>query len=244
MAAPIQPETSTTLPPASEPATDPFAEQREAVRQQVLAEAAQVYGAGLADAERRAREATEALNASRNTPATPTPPVDSATYFADPETHNRRMIQEELAKAVAPLNQLAQETRNQNAYMTAKGQLRMHPNVGQHLQQIEHILDQEARFLQQVDMNSVGALAVNIIGRAYAGMIPGVTLGAVAPVISRQVPPPQVPPSAARTPAPTPAVIELTEQQRAVARFQGLSDEQYIALLNSDGSLTGLRAVK
>lgn len=237
-----------TLPTGQQPTdtteqqvTDPFEQARAEARQAALAEAAGVYGSAIQDAERRAREAQEQLNAARVSTQTPPKTVESAEYFADPVSHTRNLIREELAQAVAPLNELARQTQNQNTYMQVKQQLRMHPQLGPHFAAIESVLDQEARYLNQIDVNSVGALAVNIIGRANLGMIPGVALGAPA----RPVAPPQVPPAAPRNVPTAPTTpVELTEDQRRLARMNGMTDEQYIAFTNNDGSLATLRGIK
>lgn len=242
--------TDTTLPPVTEENTDPFAEQRAQVvaeaRQAALAEAATVYGQAAQDAERRAREA-EAKLAERAAaaPAAPTQ-IDSTEFFSDPQRHTRQIIQEELRSSVGPLNQFMQQTQQQNQYQAIKSQLSMHPQLAPYMGQISNQLDMEAQYLQAVNQQSVAALAFNIIGRAMAGVIPGVALNGgvtqAAPVIPGA--PPQVAPSAAVVKKQTGVKIELNEHQRAVARMNKLTDEQYIKWTESDGSITSLREIK
>lgn len=258
MSSPIQPEqTSTTEPQVTEPqvteADDPFAEEREKIRAQVrqetLAEAAQVYGGALSEAEKRAREYEERLKTTSQASTTPVKQVDSTEFFTDPHTHTRELVRQELAAAVGPLNDFVAQQRNQSAYQMIKQQLSMNPQLAPHMASISHQLDLEAAQLQVINQNTVGMLAINIIGRAVAGFLPGVTLGGttaapVAQIPQRMSAPPQVPPASPATAKPVTQKIELTEQQLAVARMNGQTPEQYIAWTNSDGNINTLRGLK
>lgn len=232
--------TDTTQPPV----TDPFEAERAKVRQEVLAETQGIYQGAILDAERRANEARSELETLRRAPtAPPVSDPSSADFFADPMSHTRNLVRDELARAVAPLNQLALETRNASAYAQIKNQIRIDPRFAPHMASIEPLLDQEAQYLNEVTMNSVGTLAVNILGRIVIGAIPGFA-PTVANTPTRQVPPVAVPPSAPTVPRTVPTAITLTEDQLKIARLWGMSPEQYLAYTNSEGSIDSLKGIK
>jgi hypothetical protein len=236
-------QTSTTEQQASEQQADPFAAEREKVRNAAIAEAAGAYGSALQDAERRANQASQRIaELERDRASVPKKPDDPTAFLANPQTNIREIIREELAATAGTINQFMQQQSAATAYQQIKAQLRIQPGLDKVMPQVEAYLDQQYIHLNPLNAGAVAGLAMTLLGQVTAGFLQPLVKTESAPV--KPLPNPSLQPSAPVKPEPTKTTaVELTEQQRRIARIQGMTDEEYAAWMGSTGIITDDRKI-
>lgn len=162
-----------------------------------------------------------------------TPPVKEEVTLEQGDTFNnpekfRQVIQNDLNRAVAPLNDFVAQTKRQQDYQNLKAQfIQAQPAI----RQIEHLIDQEYRSNPNlsVDSNTLFATIERVVGRiAMSGGFNNNTQQ-TPKQDTNVIPPNNIPPSRS---APTPAKAKIneadfTENDRRLARENGMSLEEY-----------------
>jgi hypothetical protein len=213
---PIQPEIPQTppqdSPPLNQPTDDPIARQLSAIANMIAAQ----------------QTAIEELKAKQNAPVNTTPPhdpsADAQLMFQDPRT----LIREEVTNAVKPLNEFRMQMQRQNQYMALKGQIRNYfPNLAPYWSNIESQLDQAFSAGQLDPTPQALNFAVNAI---VGNMVNSGMINPSAPSVKPSSPvPPNIPSSPPPPPTPPkPQLRELTEQEKTIARMNGMTAEQYL----------------
>lgn len=205
-----------------------------------------VWHSVIYDANQRAnREAQEAarlrqeLDQLRNAPP-PTPPepkLEEGVVFNDPERF-RRVINDDINRAVAPINEHYKEAARQNAYTQLKNRLKnQYPQQASAIAQLESLIDEAfyANKNLQPDEATFMMLLQNIVGRlALSGQLP---INAPAPTNGNPNPTPRTPviPPSSRPSAPPPPPTNaprfdesrFDENARRLAREWKMSLEEY-----------------
>lgn len=232
---------------------DPFAAEREAVRNATIAEANNTYLPLIRQREQEAAEARRRLAEYEERAANPPKVVTGAEFLEDPNGNVAAIVQREIAKQVAPLNEFVQGIAKKDSYTAIKNQLKTDPQFANMLNYIESELDANINVLQVVDPQSVSLLASTIFGRKFAA-------GQIDPfknntnnsnTNNREVKQPNkgnpMPPAAGATKevksTDTVAKRELTEDERRIARFNKMTDVEYLAYLESDGTINDMNQI-
>jgi len=232
-------QTSTT----EQPVTDPFAAQREEVRQAALREAAAAYNGALQDAERRATQANQRVQELERTKQVEIK-NDPTQFLANPQQEVTQIVKRELAEAIAPLNQFAQQFQNQNLYGQIKSQLRIQQGLDKVMPQVEGYLDQQYIHLNPLNAGAVAGLMMTILGQIQAGFLAPLVAQTQTITTGKPLPNPSLVPSPPKVPDKQPdTAVELTENQRRVARIQGMTDAEYVSWMNSSGNINEDRQI-
>lgn len=247
------PAISTTEPQVTETATqnepvaDQFAAEREATRQATIAEAAATYNPVIQQNARERAELQRQIDELRTANAPRAEPVSGADFLQDPSRHIASIVAAEIRNQVAPLNDFVQQTQRQSAYTNLKNQLRMDPGFAAILPQIEAELDQQASGLNPMRIEAIAMMAQTLYGqKAMRGLltpVPTIPLN-TQPVVNRPVNPSPTPSAPANNTQAPVVKVNLTEDERRIARFNNMTDEQYHAYMHSDGSVADMAKIK
>lgn len=227
---PQNPEPLPTTPaPAATPVVDPAV---LAAYQQQLAQ----------EANERARlqRENEELRNQRQAPAALTPEQERE-FFDKPMSNTRQMIQEEVGRAVEPINRFTQQFARQQTFNTLKQQMRDSGNFP-YLTKIEQVfdaamngIDPTVQSMTQAYQLALGAF-ISQGGRLddtdNGNGTPAPSSAPAAPVNRNRPLPPHAPPSTRPINQPkngTQKVRALTEQEKIIKRHNGWShDAQYL----------------
>lgn len=237
------PNSQVETPPATaSQEDDPYVRARQEVEN--------LYGEALRDSQRQNLAAARALQEReaelervRSTAATPPAErVSGADFLADPQTHIAEIVRKEVAGALRGINELAGDMRAKTKFSEMKTQFLLHERLGPLYKKVEMHVDNMLSTLpdDQLTPHAFQATILSTYGAAQAGLIPGFTIES-APPPNKETTVSTLPASPPNPNKPkvdkTPVKIELTESQRRVAKLQGLTDEEYIAMLDSDGTV-------
>jgi hypothetical protein len=151
-------------------------------------------------------------------PEVPTPPP-SPDFYTDP----KGAIRQEVRDSVAPLNAFIETFQRGQLYIANKATLRnSFPNLAQYWSILEPKLDQIfSGGTVDPNFNNLQVAISNIVGQ--------LTLSGQGFAQPPAVIPPSIPGAAPITPPVTPVVNypPLTEQQKVLARYNGMTDEEF-----------------
>ncbi len=196
-----------------------------------------------------ARAAEERLAALERRAAEPPPPPppdpksEAGKFWTDPVT----VLRGEIDRAVKPLNDFRTSFERQAKVDELKAQVRADPRFKDIFEKGEQYIDQAIRAMPEVTREGIMSAALSIRGAAALGMLPGLSFEAPAPAPAPPAPgtppapgappvstvPPHLRPSAPPPPsAPEPPRRrELTENEKRVARENGMDEEEYLEFL-------------
>lgn len=222
-----QSATTPNTPEAPKPVVDPA----------ILA----AYQEELLNKSRRNAELERQLAERNREPERELTPDDEKAYFEKPISTIKGLISEQLAAQVKPLNDFVNLQRRAQIIGTFKQQMAARPAQFPYIVQVEQIFDQIMMNEPTIDESSVVRAYNAALGYFISN---GGNLNATP-----QTPPPETPnrtPTNVPTnpphykpaaPAPIdkggnskPKLRELTENEKKIARFNGMSDEEYIRL--------------
>jgi hypothetical protein len=228
------PEGSAT-PPNNE--DDPYERARKEV-ENVYAQALRDSQRQALAAQRLAEERAAELAAVR---VNNEEPISGAEFLNNPNEHISSIVRREIKEALSGINELARGMRTQSKFSTLKNQFLIHPSLGALYKQVEIHVDNMMSSLSDVELTpeAFQAAILSTYGAAQAGLLPGFANKREEKVSTL----PASPPNPNRKPEQKkPTGYQLTESQRRVARIQGLTDEEYIAALESDGTIDDLNS--
>lgn len=211
--------------PPAPPRPDPT-EMLTVYQQQLLTESRE-----RARLERELREAREAANAPK-----PPTPEEEKSFFDNPRSATAEIVRRELQQQVGPLNTFVAQQQRDALYTNVKNQMRANPAQFAYLSQVESIMDQIVAQIPEINPNAVVFAYNSALGQYISNggnLTPSTP--APSPTPAPAVPsnnPPHIRPSApANPPAPrsTPAKRVLNENEKKIARFNGWTDDEYIA---------------
>jgi hypothetical protein len=212
-----QPPNPTPAPTPPSPGVDPSILQ--AYTEQLLTES------------RKRAQLERELEALRNQPA-PITPDDEKKFFDQPVSVTRQLIQEEISRAVAPLNQYTAQQQRLAMIEMAKQQMRNNPAQFPYITQVESLFDQIIAHIPNLDVNAF----VNAYNTALGTFISQggqLTTGSPAPTPTPNRSPVPTPPPVRSAPPPPPihkkTLRQLTENEKKIARHNYMTDEEFIA---------------
>jgi len=195
-------------------------------------------------AERRLKEIEDAQKA----PPPLTPEQQTQMFMQRPIDAVTQVVQREIQQQITPINNMMNEyiqtQQKANAIATAKAQLRANVQSFPYFAQIESQFDQAVNQLVSIDNNSIVLLYNMLVGQMFHQ---NPTAFQQPQTPQRQMPP-QTPqqPNQTMLPAhlrpsnnPPPrnenkAPLQITEQERSLARYYKMSDEEYVAMRDAD----------
>lgn len=238
------PPTNPPAEPANEPVKDVIIDPRdeviEAYKQQLLAESRR--GASLAQENERLRSAPQ------TPPAANVEPTDEEEqeFFKKPVSTIKRLVKAEVESTVRPLNAFTANIERNNVIERAKEQMRGNPSAFPYISipEVESYMDQMIASAKGLDAN-IFVLAYNTaVGYAISN---GVELkkGATPTTPSNRstsVPSPTPPYVRPTAPAPVNApgakkLRALSEAERKIARFNKMTDAEYILFTDGENSI-------
>lgn len=177
---------------------------------------------------------------NRPTAAPPPPPITADDFHSNPQLLIDR-IRDEISAQTAPLNQFRVQLERQQQYQAIKGQVKnANPQFGKFWHLIEPQLDQ-AFMTGNVEVHP--QLVFYQAQAIFGGLVsqnPALLVSAPAPTPATMIPPSgSAPPNPA---AEAPKQRELTDAERQVARRSGLTDAQYLNLLEGSAMIVTHRA--
>jgi hypothetical protein len=199
----------------------------------------------------------QALADQVNRPAAPvetpkSPEEIRAEFYNDPITVQRKLIQEELQKAVAPLVEFTRGLRGDGTpYGNLKSRFKNDPRYKEMFNDpnfelaVDHVMSRS-----DLSEGAMQNTLINIAGLKAVGQLEAALIGqGIAPVRPSEVTPTPPPPPPVSTPpyvkpsAPPPVAPpgppprrELTENERRLARERGMSEDQYLDWLEVPAS--------
>jgi hypothetical protein len=202
-------------------------------------------------AERAERELNELRNKVNTQPAPPplTPEQQSEQFLTRPIDTVKDIVSRQIAEQVNPINQMMQQYIQQQqrtaAVENAKAQLRMNKQSFPHFALIESDFDVAIQQVPNIDNNTVVMLYNMLVGQAY-------TTGRLnqqqqrtsvqqqpqqqfsQPPQNNNMLPPHLRPTAPAAPQNTQTQqVNLTEQERALARYYRMTDQEYVEFRDS-----------
>lgn len=187
------------------------------------------------EARERARLERE-LAEARKVKEVPLTPDQEKEFFDKPKSVLKELVRQEIQEAVRPFNQDMAMQRREALIGNLKAQMRKNPAQFPYIDQIEDLFDQIINAAQNIDANVAVAAYNTALGYhiSRGGQLTKKVDDTPPPPSNRPtVPnnPPHIRPSA---PPPPPAggkkqIRALTENERKIARFNGQTDEEYLA---------------
>lgn len=221
---------SDTPPTPPTPPVDPNNDVMSAYRDQLLAES------------RRNAQLQRELEEARRVPKAPPAPITperEKEFFDKPFSNTRDIVREELASTVGPLNDYVQQQQRASLYIGLKSQMRGMPQRFAYLTQVESLMDQIMQGQSVINDNVVVAAYNNALGYfiSNGGKLQDQTIP--TPPTPTPTPVPPTPPHIRPSPTlhnnnnPNPRKTRpLNENEKKIARFNGFTDEQYLAWTN------------
>lgn len=220
--------------PTTPPAPVPVVQQNDDVMR--------AYQQQLLETSRTNNELRKRLDELERKPAAPPTPEEEKAFFDTPRTTTAEIVRRELATQVEPINKFVQQMQRDTVIANYKTQMRSLASQFPYLGLVESIFDQVMANTAQIDQSSV-INAYNLAVGHYVSTggrlenntpaAPSNAVHATHTPTTNNVPnPPRIPPSA--PPAPVnrnngKAKRVLNENEKKIARYNGMTEEQYIA---------------
>lgn len=197
----------------------------------------QAYEAQLQSESQRNARLERELAEARRVPAAPPTPEKEKEFFDTPRSTMVEIVREELKNAVGPLNDYVSQTRRDAVISEFKRQMRANPAGYPFIDKVEDIVDKIIATATNVDANTMTLAYNSAVGhvvstKGYEALVGTSTPAPTPTPTPSPVPstPPRIPPS---PPAPRPIGDNkpkrvLNENEKKIARFRGMTDEQYI----------------